>query len=402
MTTRKTLKKLVKNYSLILTNLGFKLNPNFEKDFLHIKRMKTNSTKISFIKKDKIEGLEKNVPDFILKPNDTKQREKYFTAVKPSKFLQSMVLSDNSKEVLFSQISEQFNKDFVTNIKSKLKVYSGDDISKIYNSASVVGCMAKKCKSWFKVYADTENLQLATLEDDDTILIRSLLWYDKEVNNYWLCNSYEQPAINGDNEIRKEYQKNLIYQVLKYITLKEGETKTSKQTDGFFSFGFGCKFADSLSSSVIEEIESNFNTKIFKGVKHTDSEETEISKNKIMLKPKIKDFDRDNYEAFPFSDTFQSIGNSGRWYIDNNEGDTRFIMLTSQNGEDDNNNIRLCDSCGERYDEEEVYYSDYEDEYLCDECSVYIDERDTSVRRDNATYNDYANTYHLTDDLRQC
>ena len=117
MTTRKTLKKLIKNYSSICTNLGFKLNPNFQKDFLHIKRMKTNSTKISFIKKDKIEGLEKNVPDFKLKPNDTEQREKYFTAVKPSKFLSSMILQDDEKTSLFCNISEQFNKDFINNIR---------------------------------------------------------------------------------------------------------------------------------------------------------------------------------------------------------------------------------------------------------------------------------------------
>ena len=139
MTTRKTLKKLVKNYSSILINLGFTLNPNFKKDFLHIKRMETNSTKISFIKKDKIEGLEKNIPDFKLKPNDSEQREKYFQAVRPSKFLQSMILPNRDKENLFCQISEQFNKDFINNIKSKLIIYSGDDIAKIYNTAGVVG-----------------------------------------------------------------------------------------------------------------------------------------------------------------------------------------------------------------------------------------------------------------------
>ena len=169
MTTRKTLKKLVKNYSLIFANLGFKLNPNFKKDFLHIKRMESNSTKISFIKKDKIEGLEKNVPNFKLKPNDKEQREKYFQAVKPSKFLASMILQDNDKENLFNHISEQFNKDFINNIKSKLKLFSGDEIAKIYNSASVVGCMSRSCKSWFKVYAKTEGLQLATLQDGETI-----------------------------------------------------------------------------------------------------------------------------------------------------------------------------------------------------------------------------------------
>ena len=64
MTTKKTLKKLVKEYYNILKNLGFTMNDNFKKDFLHIERMKGNETKISYIKKSKIEVLEKNVPDF--------------------------------------------------------------------------------------------------------------------------------------------------------------------------------------------------------------------------------------------------------------------------------------------------------------------------------------------------
>ena len=218
----KTLNKLIKDYQLIFTNLGFKINQDFKKDFLHIKRMKTNGTKISFIKADKIKGLQDNIKGFKLKPNDTEQREKYFTAVKPSKFLDSIIVKDNSNTLqngLFCNIAEQFNKDFINNLKSKLVLFSDDDISKIYNSASVVGCMARSNLSWFKVYAKTENLQLATLTDEaNTVLIRSLLWYDKETNNYWLDNSYEQSAINGDNEVRKEYQKKLIIEVVKRKT----------------------------------------------------------------------------------------------------------------------------------------------------------------------------------------
>ena len=181
--TTKTLKKLIKDYKLIYSNLGFKINPNFEKDFLHLKRMKANSTKISFIKADKIKGLQENIKDFVLKPNDTEQREKYFTAVKPSKILASLVLQPNdSKAQLFMTISEQFTKDFISNIKSKLVLYSGNDIQEQYHiNSTIVGCMSGSDKSFFKVYAKTENLQLATLKDEsDTLLIRSLLWYDKD------------------------------------------------------------------------------------------------------------------------------------------------------------------------------------------------------------------------------
>ena len=121
------------------------------------------------------------------------------------------------------------------------------------------------------------------------------------------------------------------------------------------------------------------------------------------MQPIIPNFDYDNFDYFPYSDTFRSISkNSGKWYLNSNEGNDTFVMLTSQDGNDDNVNSSCCDCCGDAYNEEDVYYSDFEDEYLCDDCSVYIDERDVSVRRDNATYNDYSNTYHLSDDLREC
>ena len=180
----KTLNKLLKDYAKIFENLGFKLNQDFKKEYLHIKRMATNGTKISFIKADKIKGLQENIKGFKLKPNDTEQREKYFQAVKPSKFLDSIIVKDNNNSLqnsLFCNIAtEQFNKDFINNLKSKLVLFSGSDISRIYNSASVVGCMSRCSESWFKVYDKTENLQLATLQDGETILMRSLLWYDKE------------------------------------------------------------------------------------------------------------------------------------------------------------------------------------------------------------------------------
>ena len=406
MKTRKTLKTLVKNYSLILANLGFKLNPNFKKDFLHIERMRANATKISFIKKDKIEGLEKNVKDFILKPNCPEQREKHFTAVKPSKFLSSMILQDDNRADLFSKISEQFNKDFINNIKSKLKFYSGNEIGKIYNLANVGGCMAKGCESWFKVYAKTENLQLATLQDGNTTLIRSLLWYDKEANNYWLCKSYEQAAINGDNEIRKEYQKKLLCQVIEYLS---APTLTNQR------FGFGCNFANSLDPCTIEEIEQEYKIKIFKNVKRKieteqintgkvdkngdrifTEAETERSKKRILLKPIIKDFDYYDFEGFPYSDTFQSIGrSSGKWFINDNSGDGNFVCCRSTEGEDENNSGTNCDCCEERItDEDYIRYSEVEEEHLCDDCSIYIEERDDTCRSDNALYNNYTG-YHI-------
>ena len=375
--------------------------------------MQTNATKISFIKKDKIEGLEKNVPDFKLDPKDAEQRNKYFTAVKPSKFLDSMILQDREKEDLFAKICERFTKDFISNIKSKLILYSGDEISEQYNKNNVVGCMSRQCKSFFDVYAQTENLQLATLKDDnDTLLIRSLLWYDIESNNYWLDNSYEQSTLNGDNELRKEYQKKLLCQVLENLISKEVDKNN-------LSFGFGCKFAASLDSLVLQEIAKKYNITIYKKAKTNTltrqidtgkingfgdvifrKEETEQSKEAILVKPIIKDFDYNNFDAFPYSDTFQSIcRSSGKWFISDNEGDECFACLLDTDGQDKNNCGVSCDCCEERFHEDEIYYSDLESERLCSSCSVYVEEREDYCREDNATYNNYSGQYIYSYDL---
>jgi len=402
----KTLNKLLKDYAKIFENLGFELNEDFKKDYLHIKRMKANSTKISFIKADKIEGLKENIKGFTIKPNCQEQREKYFQAVKPSKFLDNMLLKHN-KPTLFREIAEQFNKDFIYNLKSKLELFSGKDICEQYSiNASIVGCMSGMSAYWFNVYRDTEGLQLATLKDEgNTMLIRALLWHDKQNNSYWLDNSYEQSAINGDEEVRQDYQKKLIVQVLEHLKADKWATNCKN------NYGFGCSFAYKLKDEVIEEIEKEYNLKIYNKVQRkiqtqtintrngnnkveVKEEETQDSKNTLTLSPKIKDFDYYNYEAFPYSDTFQSIGRTyGKWHLSDNSGDTNYVSCRSTEGEDENDSGTICECCDERIQEDEIHYSEIEAEYLCDECCTYIDEREDSCRSDNAVYNNYTGCY---------
>jgi hypothetical protein len=394
MKTRKTLKQLIKSYQLILRHLGFELNPHFKETFLHVERMKTNRTKISFIKPEKIKGLEENLEDFKLNPQDQEQREKHFSAVRPSKFLQSMVVNSDKNNNLLTTISEQFSKDFICNIKHTFELFEGEEIKDIYNTASVVGCMAKSPKSYFQVYADTENLQLATLRDGECTLIRSLLWYDKETNNYFLDNSYEQMTINGENEIRKQYQARLLDEVLNYIS------KTKRHSDSSASIGFnrfGCSFLGSLDFTQVEKIKEKYKKEL--NGKRIESEGGED----FVLNPIIKDFDYDDYCSFPYSDTFASIGKygerTGKWFYSCNEGNSDYVCLRSQDGYDQNNNGIMCECCEERIDEDYIHYSELEEEHLCDDCSCYIEERDDTCRRDNATYNNYTDRYHYSCDL---
>ena len=387
----KTLNKLIKDYQLIFTNLGFKINQDFKKDYLHIKRMQTNGTKISFIKADKIQGLKKNIKGFRLKPNDTEQREKYFQAVKPSKLIKEVIKWDSKKENLFNMISEQFNKDYINNLKSKLVLYSGEDIGEQYNKYNdFSGCMGGCPTSYFKVYSDTEGLQLATLKDAaDTLLIRALLWHDKDKNTYWLDNSYEQRAINGDEEVRQDYQKKLISEVLHILS-------TTKK-----DFKFGCSFFHKLSNEDMKDIEKEFNINIFHKVKRKEEEAAE-DKDTLILSPKINDFNADDFDSFPYSDTFQSIGRTyGKWQTDDNQGDDNYVCCRSTEGQDENDSGSMCDCCEERTHEDEIHFSEVEQEYLCDECGVWIEERDDIARIGNTTYNNHTGESHYSHDLSQ-
>jgi len=407
MTTKKTLKKLVKEYYNILKNLGFKMNDNFKKDFLHIERMKGNETKISYIKKSKIEGLEKNVSNFKLEPNDQEQREKYFTGEKPIKFLNRMI-TDESKMTkhLFNNIAQTFSNAFLSNIKSKFKIFSGAEIGEQYHkSKNVCGCMSGERIEYFDIYRDTKNLFMVALVDSgDTILTRSLLWKDEENNNFWMEKTYDDSIINGEEELRKEYQLRLMRETLIHISATEKDP---------FKFGCAEDYYNILTIDDKNKILEDFGVEVLKNVmrkkehqSHTDLEgkttqrETEESKNSVIVQPMIEDFDADSYDYFPYSDTFKSIGRTtGKYYIDTNEGSDTFVCLRSTEGEDVNNRGVHCECCDTRVDEEEIHYSDCEEEYLCDDCATYIEERGDVCRSENSTYNNYSGDYHYTRDL---
>ena len=129
-------------------------------------------------------------------------------------------------------------------------------------------------------------------------------------------------------------------------------------------------------------------------------QETERSKEKILLKPIIQNFDSDDFDSFPYSDTFQSIGrNSGKWFMSSHNSDNEFICCTSTEGEDENNAGIICDCCDCRTHEDEIHYSELEEECLCDDCGKWIDERDDICREENAIYNNYSGSYHYSRDL---
>ena len=371
------LSEMIKNYEQTLNCLGIRTQKNWNKRLLFARRMKGNATKISYISKSKIEGLKTNVKGFILNPECLEQRQKHFTAERPNKFLNRLIDSEykytSTEHSLIEKIAETFNKQFLANIKNEFKFFKGQDIAEAYNeNKSIIGCMSGKSLSYFNVYANTEGLRLATLIDESgTILIRALLWYCKTSKKYFLDNSYEQSNINGDEQLRRTYQGKLLKAVLKAIRRK----------------AIDCAFNSTLSK---DDKQICFRDDESKGV-------TTYPNSKML--PICNNIES---EFYPYSDNFKSICKfNGEWATEENSGDADYILLNDTNGTDCNADRIECLACGNVYADEDdgIFYSEYHQEQICEDCSVYCEDREDYINSNDTSYDNYRSVYVCSDDI---
>ena len=102
-----------------------------------------------------------------------------------------------------------------------------------------------------------------------------------------------------------------------------------------------------------------------------------------------------NLNAWPYLDTFRYLDDNG--YLSHLEDDVA-IVFDQTNG-DYTEAGKCCDNCGAHIDREDEIYSELDDEYLCCDCAIYIDERGEYCNEQNAVYNNYSNSYHYQNDL---
>ena len=369
--TKINLAEMLQNYEQTLQTLGLTIRKDWAKELLHARRMKGNACKISYITKSKIEGLIDNVEGFKLNPQCEEQRAKHFTAERPNKFFNRIVdTSENYNSSLLAQISERFNQSFLENIKTRFVMFSGAEIGEQYAKCKgMSGCMSGDKGSqanWFDCYADTNGLRLCALIDEgNTILIRALLWYDKTSRKYFLDKTYEQHNINGDEELRRNYQAQLLRGVLKAIRRKK----------------IDCAFNSCLHKKDMQE-----------GVKTYPS---------AHLQPSTFPNTR-SYEYVPYSDTWKSLSkNTGDWVLDEMDGDCDYYYMNDTNGICCNEERLNCYDCGNRYREgdEGIFWSEYNEEYYCEDCSNYCEDRETYVGSGDTRYDNYRGVFVVANDI---
>ena len=370
--------------------------------FLHIGQAITNPLKVSYIKKIKVLGLLENIGFVLGKYPTRKDREKYFTATTIEKLLNDLfnpTTEDHSQKIL--QVSSSIDKHLKQSIKTEL--FFEKDVSGFYSQELKTysynrngSCMAGKPRSYFELYdlinEDEQQVQIVGLKSGGLVVARALLWKDNNV--FYLDRIY----------IADFLQNSSIEQLQTELFLK---VKRAYKLDNLNTFNRG---------HIIEHIKQTHKKRFDLLVEKNKTKDNKLKLN-FDIKYSNPSFDIlvdsesfNNLDEYPFTDTFRYVcdklpGCTGplekNYSLGCNDDNPKYI-LDCTGGEITNkeNNIE-CMDCGGSYDEEEdgIYYSELEDNYLCDDCSCYIEERGESCSRDNATYNNYSGDYHYTNDL---
>ena len=89
---------------------------------------------------------------------------------------------------------------------------------------------------------------------------------------------------------------------------------------------------------------------------------------------------------------------SGNWLTSENSGDTEYIYLNSQEGDNSNTPRYICCNCEESdYSDDYMYHSEYHGDLLCENCAVELPDREDYATEDDCIYDRYREVYILRD-----
>ena len=104
----------------------------------------------------------------------------------------------------------------------------------------------------------------------------------------------------------------------------------------------------------------------------------------------------EDLDSFPYMDTLKYIDDSN---LLNVEQEDAIIILDQTDGEYTSKEC-TCDECGYSFDEDDLEYSEIDNQDLCSDCREYIDERGEFINSTNALYNEYTGYFHYSGDIR--
>lgn len=369
------------NYLKIFVPLSIKAA-----SFLHIGQAISNPLKVSYIKKEKVLGLLENIGFVLGKYPTRKDREKYFTATTIEKLLNDLfnpTTQDHSQKI--QQVSESIDKHLKQSIKTEL--FFEKDVSGFYSQELKTysynrngSCMAGKPRSYFELYdlinEDEQQVQIVGLKSGGLVVARALLWkYD---NVFYLDRIYVADFLQ--NASIEQLQTELFLKVKKAYKLSNLNTFNKNHIKGYLKAKHKKKL---IENETITDFCIKYTYPTFE------------------IKVSLDSFN--NIGHYPYADTFKYIiyGSTNSFNLSCDDDETKFILDCTDGDITNKENDKECMDCGCTYNEDEdmIYYSELEDDYVCNDCSIYIEERGESCSRGSATYNNYSGDYHYTNDL---
>jgi hypothetical protein len=358
---------------------------NYLKIFLplHIGQAISDPLKVSYISQGKIKGIKENTGIEISNRPTDDQRNKYFTATSIEKLLKKLFVvntSDESKKMY----------DVVNNIDDYLKqnldynFFVDTDVSGFYSNEPENyngSCMAGKPESYFELYdyindhpTNDVEVKIVGFKTQDLVLARGLLW----------CKTYRD-ALGGITAKAYFLDRIYIHNKLQNSSFAKLQFELYQTIRKYYK-------ADELRAFNKTQIESYILHKY-------DNTSKFIFKCKISYPSFAVNIEgyEETLSRYPYMDTFKYIDESEVLSIDDCDDTVKILDQTDGHFTESNN--CCCDECGDAVHRDESIYSELDDQTLCDDCAVYVDERDSYANRNNTYYNDYSGSYHHEDDI---
>lgn len=356
------------------------------KDFLHIGQAVANPLKVSYIKREKINSLLEHADIEISKYPTRKQREKYFTLTSVEKLLKELFVINTQKEnYKLTNVCESIDEHLKQSIKSEF--FIEEDVAGFYSQELKKytyhrngSCMSGKPKSFFKIYDlinenEKQNVKIVGLKSNNLVIARALLFKkENSLNNkmeYFLDRIYVADFLQNSSYDKLQLQ--LFLKVKKAYKLNNLDCYNRRQ--------------------VQSEIKTNHSKLTIQ--KFTfQCENTQPTFSLIMRTDKVKEL-----SYYPYLDTFRYLGDTG--FLNCEDIDSILIFEQTNGDVTDVDNNCICGQCETSFhdDDDDIQYSELEQDFVCNDCSAYIEERDDVCFESNATYNNYSGYYHYSEDL---
>ena len=364
------------NYLKIFVKESDKFN-----EFLHIGQATNDPLKVSYIKKEKIKSLKDFAQIEIGKYPSREFRNKYFVSTTIEKLFKELfnVVTNRESNMLYEVIS-RIDIHLKNNIKNDLFIESdvagfySEELKK-YSYYKNGSCMSGKPKNYFEIYdlinkKDNLDVKIVGLKSGDLVIARALLYSKNFVDNkkiYYLDRIYVADFLQ--NSAYEELQTKLFLQIKRAYRLNN----------------LNCYNRSQIESQLIKTHLDVTKLKSF------------IIKSKPSFYLDVCPTDVESLAFYPYADTFKYVADKGLTYLDEQTGHILTLDCTDGEATEAEPQNECCE-CGHRCDDD-VHYSELEDEYICNDCSVYIEERGESCLSDNAVYNNYSNVYHWSADI---